>query len=107
MSLILGAGGTRNSSTSYVAMRHKIISKRYIRNGRILLYQINNIIPVMPYNQRPLSMMGLPGTAIDDLMDVGWMTKAKILKPCHQVRKKTWLIAGGNSGNKGGIRWTL
>jgi len=31
---------------------------------------------------------GLPDTDSDSLMAVGWLTKAKILKPCHQARKK-------------------
>lgn len=58
----------------------------------------------MHQDQRPLRMMELPDTAIDGLMAVGWLTKAKILKPCFLARKKQRLKAGGSSGDKGGIK---
>jgi hypothetical protein len=31
---------------------------------------------------------GLPYTAIDGLMAVKWMTRAKILNPCHHHKKR-------------------
>ena len=52
----------------------------------------------MPQDQRSPRPMDYPDTATNGLMAVGWLTKAKILKPCHQARKRQRKKAGGNSG---------
>ena len=90
---------------------HKIISSRYIRTGRLLLYSMNIIISIMPYNQRSpnRTYKTMPGRRLCTFPLCGWGAAqsdrfTEILSSGQEIWD--WKEAGRRAGRKQQCRKT-